>query len=133
MGCLKKVKYYLYMLKIRNASVKLDPITFEWKNQPSVDEEALIESVLPEESLSLTLYQKYSWEMKEPKSKYSYLFSEPEYEWKLVSTFCSRFVYDEYEKSGEEKLVATPYEAITEEQYQALLASEARKKGRRNR
>lgn len=128
----QNVKCYLELFRIRNSVIKLNPTTLSWDRVPLDSHEVSIENILPEESMPLILYQKYVWTKKNSENKYDYLFSPSKYEWKLVSTFCSRFFYDEYEDENE-KLVATPYESITEQQYQELLAFESRRESHKKR
>ncbi len=132
MNYLKKVILYLEALKFKSNPLKFNPNTFSWENIESLENNATVEFILPEETMQLILYQKYIRVKKEPKNKYDNLFYPTEYEWQLVMTFCSKFLHEVYETKTE-KLVATPYIAITEEQYQDLLSSERKKRGQRKR
>ena len=118
-----KVRTFLFTLATKSTLSNFNPNNFSnVSSLHNILEPNKIEEEYSSDSMPLYFYEKYKWIPNRFGGGY----------WSRTQIFLSRYMNLEYEKPFEEKLASTLYDAITEEQYQALLEYEKKnKKGRR--
>lgn len=117
-----KVRDFLFILATKSTLSNFNPNNFSTiSSLHNVLEPNEIEEEYSNDCMPLRFYEKFKWVHNGYGDGY----------WEREQVFVSRYAYSEYENPYKEKLVSTLYDAITEEQYQALLEYDKKKrKGR---
>ena len=117
-----RVRKFLFILAAKTTLSNFNANNFSnITSLHNVLEPSQIEEEYSSNCMPLRFYEKFKWVFNRFGGGH----------WEREQVFVSRYAYSEYENPYKEKLVSTLYDAITEEQYQALLEYDKKKrKGR---